>query len=773
MLPDYRMKKKIAPSAPKPAPAFSVPLDKKVAAFKAGTADPAWWMDTGVLHVVSDAGVGEDGRSKRNDDESGSMLMPFYPTDSQQFLLDSIARTRAAGIPFRAIIGKDRRRRVTTLFALYFYVASVTRSDQNNIMAAHLKETAEILFNMVKVAHENNVFFRDDIALPMDRTMGMGFDGEVGPCIVKNSFFRAITSGLRSLAAARGTYITKILKTECPEFDDLNAFNEAALAALVRGKNAMDVEESTFMGYDNPFAQTFVDNWKAQGCKNWNEDGYIAGKSSTEAIFFPFYTNEQNVHPFQGDLTVGDLMGQLDDEEKAIDSLARPFFLKLFAKKGLKGDARAYARLRSAETLLFRRSRLKAVFYKDFDIPFNLYKSYSSKEEFWRQYPTDPFQAIESTGKRPFYGPTLIEFASQTAIAPSEAVFCGFIHNDSGRGFRLQPDPAGNFIVYKWPDECEGTVDLCIDPHMGLNNTRLSADDCDMTWMSSWEWRTGEQVCELFTFEDPDLRNETVWAVCKFLSSKKDVSGKRCAYSARMPYVVEENGSGCAATRYLQRNCNYPYGKIYREVTQEKGQYVRRGDVVGWTAAGRKALAVNWSKGFMMNSWCEMNGQQVGEESVIRRRIVRSKRLAEQLSWFIEDGKEYSAEQKGKGGPRSLDDAVTTLYISAYAQEKMIQERGGKFITLETDGEGTVDEKILDGAVLSMEQSVEHTRRMLFASEKKSMPCDGCGEERVFGRIESSGVTRWQCLTCGRFPENTVNGIRVYASMADMRRSEE
>lgn len=727
--------------------------------FAMGRDDPGTWLDSGMLHIVvdkkddEDDGTGESGR-----------LEPMKLTRSQRFLWDTIKMKKAQGLPSRLIIGKDRRRKVTTFFALWNYVACVTRAQERAVMIAHLDRTVEEIFKMGKIAHENNVFFKDIVKLAVNRKDTMGFVGNVGPYYVRDSTFWSTNASPKTASELRGLMVTMMHKTECPNFYDLEAINTASSATKSLSKHAVDVEESTFEGADNYFAESFLKNWEAQGSRNWDEPGYKAGKSAREAIFFPWHTNEVNRLSFMGGLEPGDLIGDFNDEEKELYRTALAYWTRIFIEERVQGDPSEMARRVAAECLLFRRAKLKPLF-KDFVIPGNTLDSYGRIDKFYQEYPMSPEQAISASGKRPFFGPTLIEYARDTS--QKEPVFRGFIHPEEGTNFRLESNPAGDFTVWKWPHECKGPVDLCMDPHIGRENTRLSEEDCDMFWASSFEWSTGEQVCEYFTFDGADQRNPRIWAICKFLGSRRDVGGNWHMSEGRLPLVAEESVGGCVTMRFLQRACNYPPDKLFRDVTNISKEYTKRLEVLGWSPMHRKKFAVSKAFDYMLNSYMVASGNETSDDAAMRRRTVRSKRIADQMSYFVStNDKEFAAERKGLGGDKSRDDGVTTLYISAYIQETWILERGRHFLEVPVDTEGEVEYKIINGDALSLADVEAHEASMR-KKERSQYECKECQRETTHTKM---GTGDWQCLTCGSLLRKLRHGVSMYRDMADFRK---
>jgi len=209
--------------------------------------DPAFWMDSGAFFITSDTSGLDGGR-----------VVPMFPTRSQKFLRQTMNRFRAMGVPARLRIGKDRRRMVTTFFQMYAYGSCLSLSDESCAFLAHNKDTTENLFTVVRQAHNMNPYFKDAIKLGVSRVNEVKFEGSVGPHILRNSWFRAYTTGGTAKTKLLGQFLTKVHKTECPEIEDLNALNGAIGPALAKSSRAFDVEEATFKGSDNHFARAPV-----------------------------------------------------------------------------------------------------------------------------------------------------------------------------------------------------------------------------------------------------------------------------------------------------------------------------------------------------------------------------------------------------------------------------------------------------------------------------------------------------------------------------------
>jgi len=737
------------PEAGKKIEVFQDNQAKLLGFYKQCAANPALMMDNGFLRVVSEASTLSGGEQRMVQEQDGeSLLVPLTLTNSQRFLNQSIERYRVKGQRFNAIIGKDRRRRSTTFFLIYLYVSAITSGYQNNILVAQNEKMAQKLFKSVRIAHDNNIFsvnvFRRTNQVDM-----YGFDGQVGETLIKESYVSSIPCSLKSLDGVRGDFITKILKTECPSYEPDNAhqlFNESASPTIARGPNALNVEESTFFGRNNYFAEQFERDWKAQGCCNWNEPGYKAGAASKEAIFFPFYTNEMNRMPFNEGLDPADLIADFDDEEKIIYDLCLKFYFQRLAENGSPVDkAHARARHISAETLLFRRCYLKNEYMK-FVIPGNPFEALPNKDSFYRQYPINPFQAMDASGEGLAFGQKLVKWISSTANE-KEPVFVGDIDNRDGLGYVLTPNPSGCLRIWKWPHTCKGIVDLCIDPHVGSRDVRRGEEFSDKTWCSSWEWNTGEQVLEWWSHDSGDAQHSRIWAITKLIASlQKPASGevyKGAIAERRFPYVAQENLPQPLIMRYLLEEKDYPYDKLYREdvLGGDKKDRVRRGDILGWTPQGRKVGAVMHAITYTRNGMKELNDVHLDDEEVLRKRFVRSRGLADQIGWFVETKSggdsvaKYHAERKGRGGERSCDDAVTTLYISCYIQEKMIQEYGGRLLMVDNDPEEPevirVEKKLIQSINEAMMADVDSINKGTWGRET-SAPVQIIGSSRIW-----------------------------------------
>lgn len=663
--------------------------------FQRAKGDPDIWLGSAFLKLASEYVVDkETGLERKLLPGEPRNASPFRMTHSQQRLKQTADRYIKRGQTVNVIALKDRRRKVTTFVAARFFARCVSISGHNAICVCQRDETAKELQGTIRTFYEELGFYKSVIRDVTNSTMCLEFEGSQG-FEVKGSKISCVTSSVDAIKGQRGKGFSLTLLTEAPFYDNMEAVVEAIGASVYRGPEAENWTESTGQGMGNMFAEDFLHNWYAQNECNWWEKGYPEKpKHYAEAIFFPFFTNPANMVPLAEDVTAHMLIGDFDDEEKHLYKSvlrAQEVEVPVLYPNLSRHEFEPMVKRLAIEYMAFRRARL-ARFYKNI-LLVTPFRPYASKAVFRREYPAtvrEGFSGGESTAAIPA---DVIQFHKEYANS-KEPVWQGFIVDSANNnGFQMIHDPgAGNVRVWKWPSDAK-FASFSIDPNEGNDafvedgGTKMQ----DRTWAVSFDWATGEQILEYVSANPSAITRHEMWAICKFLASNTSSQNQKNVFwnMARLPYVSEETPQGAATfMQFLLAEKWYDIEKMYREMDDREQQIQRRTKRLGWDPrGGRKPLAVMSMKDYLTAGMMVFQGRNFSDEEaepidLTRLRLVASKMLTEQFSWFIKKpgrngAVEYAAEDKGGKSPRRYDDGISALYIDVAAEEKYRIEMAG------------------------------------------------------------------------------------------------
>ena len=628
--------------------------------------NPDYLITSGELKLISSFEVDEKNEFHRKTGVKG-LITPLRLTWPQQKLHEFPKFCHENDLPVSAIINKGRRVGLSSYVQARLFSSAIANSGVKNAVVAHLEESAENLLKMSRTYYAqlspvNRFIFGN----PNSKSV-LGFRSDDPDFAVSDSQIMCSTASPDGLERFLGHGTLRVHLSEAAFYNDPEKIEQVLAATIMRLPGAEVWRESASNGENNHFGSTFLWHWKNQNsCNYWDKSFQFNKTPGMIALFFPFFADPQNRAALRKGVSDVDFIDNFDDYEKDL------FFNVVIPHWVKEGFSPTEAYRIAVQNLAFRRSFLPT-FYDNSLIAAAAPLSYTDKRTFKSEYPATPEEAFEGTGMRTVLPPEVITWCKETANAATP-VFEGYISEGGVKGFNLTESEGGDVRIWKWPWETSGNTSFSLDPNDGIEGEGGSGGDNmrrDFTAGSGWDNESGEQICELHSQETDTDVSRKVYALMMFMSCTKTPEDRFVANERRLPFFTQE----CAGPRivnYCVRDRGYPLEKVFID-TSMRTTDIAPTKRMGWTnTSSSKPEAVKAFKEYMVNAY---NSRHQQGNAGIKRRIVKSKRLAEELSWFVvkpspnSGHSKYEALEKGNWKGTSKDDLVMSLVIDCFAQE--------------------------------------------------------------------------------------------------------
>lgn len=396
-------------------------------------------------------------------------------------------------------------------------------------------------------------------------------------------------------------------------------------------------DESTANGEDGFFDVRFREAWSSQGERNFWEDGCKLFRTSTTAMFFPFYmeTNKK-ILDFHPDVTWRDLYDELDDTEKGLfHKHIFPYWLTMFPGED------EFCREHALKQLNWRRAKIPSA-YPNWPVT-GAGSTYGSPGEFWVEEPATPEEAFSKRDNEPVFSPAFRASIAETVQDPIAKGLCV-----DGRW-----SDVGTYVwLWKRPEDTSYNLSLGADFAPGSDEGRSDPFALDSTYAVLFDRDSGEQVAEYVSQEPDYVAALHILDLLRYFR-RPDSERKVHDDPASWPFVAPERPYGQNFIRIL-RESGFPASRIYRHVTP---------GVLG--SGVSKGLGFNPnmsnSQGNAIATWLQMLSEG--------QRIIRSERLLRETNFLVRKGpNKIEAQNKSKGGPSSKDDGMWACAIEAFAE---------------------------------------------------------------------------------------------------------
>ncbi|TXH15549.1 MAG: hypothetical protein E6R03_06975 [Hyphomicrobiaceae bacterium] len=713
-----------------PLPPVSEQLERTARAFWARVkADPDYLITSGELKIISGYEVNDKGEFKRKTG-SGGLISPLNLTWPQQQLHRFPKWCRERNLPVSAITLKGRRVGASSYVQARLFSSAIAHSGVKNAVVANLDESAQNLLRMSRTYFSQLTPINRFISTPENSTKRLLFHSDAPGFEVFDSAIVSSTASPEGLERLLGSGTLRIHLSEAAFYSDPEKIELVLAATIMRIPGAEVWKESASNGENNHYGLEFMSAWKKQNDSNfWDDSFHQPSDASTTAIFFSFFADPQNRVKLLPGVHVSDFLDSFDEYEKDLFfNVIIPYYLK-------QGWTRQMAEDAAVENMGFRRSFLPKHYPGGFVTAQQM--TYTDARRFKAEFPASPEEAFEGTGLRTVLPAEVLRWIKDTCREP---IFEGFLQEGGAKGFSLTESDGGDVRIFKWPWETSGNLSMSLDPNEGIEGEAGTTSDNlkrDFSYAVVFDDESGEQVAELVSQADDTSVARKVYALLLFMASVKSLEGSSYKVEdRRFPFFTQEQ-AGPRIVNYVVKERGYPLERVYVDSSMRSTD-MRQQRRLGWTSTpASKAEAIKAFKEYMINGFTTRH--EDGRAGV-KRRIIRSRRLAEQMSWFVVKPSpsgghsKYQALDKGNWSAQSKDDGVMATVIDCWAQEYRLAQ-GDPMFNMEAP-EVPDDLDALPTGPLSTTEAIALERRMYQKGTLSSLKLDTAYESRQYSQEE-------------------------------------
>lgn len=667
-------------------------------------ADPDYLITSGALRLVSGHEVDKDGNFKRKTGVGG-LFTPLRLTWPQQMMQAFPKWCRENDLPVSSIILKGRRVGASSLIQARLFSSCIANSGVRNAIVANSDISAENLLRMSRTYYAQLSGFNRFINTPENSKGKLTFGSNISGFEVADSSIISSTASPDGLERLLGSGTLKLHLSEYAFYSDPEKVEQVLSATIMRIPGAELWRESASNGENNHYGVEFISTWNKQNSLNFWEDGFrLATDAASTALFFSFFCDPQNKEPLLKGVHPVEFIESFDDYEKDLFfNVIVPYYLK-------KGLTRSMAEEEAIGNMGFRRAKLAKHYPGGFVIP-DTYP-FTDPRRFKAEYPATPEEAFEGTGLRTVIPAEVIRWVKDTCKDP---IFEGYLTEGGSKGFSLTESDGGDVRLWKMPWETSGNLSMSLDPNEGIEGEAGSTGDNlrrDFSYASVFDNETGEQVAELCSQADDTTVARKVYALLMFMACTQEKDKNYVVSERRLPFFTQEQ-AGPRIVNYILKDRGYPIERIFTD-TSLRTTDLRAQRRLGWTnSSASKGEAVKAFQEYLINGF---NTRNEPEAKGIKRRIIRSKRIAEQIGWFVvkpspSGHNKYEALDKGNWTVQSKDDGVMSVVIDCWAQETRISN-GDEMFTI--DGETKKEEDLtLPNYPLTSREAIIYEQKLL------------------------------------------------------------
>lgn len=625
-------------------------------------ADPDFLITSGELKVVTPMYVDDKGELHKKTG-IGGLISPLRLTWPQRKLHMFPQWCNERGLPVSSIVLKGRRVGLSSYVQARLFSSAISSSGVKNAVVANVEDSAKNLLRMSRTYYAQLTGVNRLIMSMPNNESQLGFASQDKDFEVSDSSILCSTASPEGLERFLGSGTLRVHLSEAAFYDDPEKVEQVLSATIMRIPGAEVWRESASNGENNHFGVEFLTQWRRQNNSNfWDPTFNLNENSSNIAIFFSFFSDPQNRVPLRAGKSQADFIENFDEYEKDLFfNIVVPYQMSIYPDRHVAYEI-------AIQNMCFRRSVLPRHYEGGFaamNHPFPL----TEKSRFKAEYPATPEEAFEGSGLRTVLPPDVLLWTRESCLPP---VFEGYLSEGGVKGFTLTESVGGDVQLWKMPWETSGNLSLSLDPNDGIEGQGAGDNQRrDYSAATIWDNETGEQVAE-FRSQDTDTDvARKIYALLTFMATVKTDGGVYSVSERRLPFFTQE----CAGPRivnYCVRDRGYPLERVYID-TSMRSTDIRPQKRLGWTStSASKPEAVKAFKEYMLNGY-ETRAERGARG--IKRRIIRSRRLADELGWFVVKPaasgghSKYEALDKGNWTPTSKDDLVMSLVIDCWAQE--------------------------------------------------------------------------------------------------------
>lgn len=667
--------------------------------------DPDELITSGLLRLVSGHEVDKDGVFRRKTGIQGGLVSPLLLTWPQQMMHRYPKWCAENDVPCSALLLKGRRVGASSYIQSRLFSSCITHSGIRNATVANSDHTAEQLLQMSRTYYAQLSGYNRLINTSENSKGKLTFRSEIPGFEVNDSSIVSSTASPDGLERLLGSGTLKLHLSEYAFYADPEKVEQVLSATIMRIPGAELWRESASNGENNHYGIEFISTWQKQNCLNFWEPGFTLSRdASSTALFFSFFCDPQNkasllkgVHPVE-------FIESFDDYEKDLFfNIIIPYYMK-------QGLPRNMAEAEAIGNMGFRRAKLAKHYPGGFVIP-DTYV-FTDPRRFLSEYPASPEEAFSGTGLRTVLPADVIRWIKDTC--QEKPLFEGYLTEGGVKGFTLTESDGGDVRIFKWPWETSGNLSLSLDPNEGIEGEAGSTGDNlrrDFSYASVFDLETGEQVAEICSQADDTTVSRKVYALLMFMACQKNKDGNYEVSEKRLPFFTQEQ-AGPRIVNYILKDRGYPIERIYTD-TSMRTTDMRAQRRLGWTNNSQsKGEAVKAFQEYLINGF---NSRHEPDAKGLKRRIIRSKRIAEQCGWFVvkpspSGHNQYQALDKGNWTIQSKDDGVMSVVIDCWAQESRLTQGDSMFDYAEADTKD--DDLILPNYQLSSTEAIAYERKL-------------------------------------------------------------
>jgi hypothetical protein len=594
-------------------------------------------VDSEAIKIISSFYLDEEGNLLPT--ASGKdLIQTFRPNRCQKIRRWLHEQYRKEGRKMESLLLKSRSIGATTDIQAFFASSVSTRSGVSALSVAHkpkatqniYKMGARMIRNMPEWMRPSLVYDSADLVQTEMEEWG-----------VKDSMLKNVSS--TNIDAIRSDRFLYVLYDECALYEDPEEVEQAVNSIVMATEEAATFFQTTGRGHEDFFYPRFMSGWQAQGNRNPWEDSSALFRHTSVAVFFPFYYDTKaktlQLHP---EITHEWLLSDLDDYEKMLyKENILPFWLKF-------GLADKEASRRALEQLYWRRCKIFSE-YNHMPKMTPAGGTVNNYLSFKREEPATVDEAFVSTAGQLVIPDHVRQRIRQRDIC--EPIMRGEI-DESGKFRSVSEGGRDKLWLWKRPEEIIDPA-LAVDPGVSMIPQEGRANN-DFNWKVDFTWAvlvdraTGEQVGE---YVSQDVSYNTMKELYRLCQWVRDGRGED-----KLPFFICETQHGQNILNYFV-DMGYPYRRMFVRVTEGKLGNPSTRKVGFHTSVQSKPNAVRY----------------LVQRLVDGHRIIRSRRLADQLDYFIEvRDNVFQAQSKGRGGPSSKDDGIMAMAMEAYADETAV-----------------------------------------------------------------------------------------------------